>query len=267
MLRFLSFGSGSSGNCYLLYTETDSLLIDCGVGVRLLNKHFHNYGLQLSMIHNVLITHDHADHVKSVGSLSGARQVPVYATQKVHQGIGHNWCVRRKIEQPLVRFVEKDVTVQVGEFAVTPFEVPHDSSDCVGYLIGHNDVSFVLVTDCGHITDGIRSYISKANYLVIEANHEPEKLKSGPYPKYLKQRISGPMGHLSNEECAKALAENATPGLRHVWLCHLSDENNHPELARKTIESILRDSGIVAGKDFGLEVLKRKTPSEIFELK
>lgn len=85
MLRFLSFGSGSSGNCYLLYTETDSLLIDCGVGVRLLNKHFHNYGLQLSMIHNVLITHDHADHVKSVGSLSGARQVPVYATQKVHQ--------------------------------------------------------------------------------------------------------------------------------------------------------------------------------------
>ena len=223
MLKFLSFGSGSSGNCYLLFTDTDCLMIDCGVGIRTLKKHFHNYGLQLKMVHNMLITHDHADHVKSVGSVS-------------------------------------------GDFKVTPFEVPHDSTDCVGYSIEHNGIRFTLITDCGHITEEIAHFISISNYLVIEANHEPEKLIAGPYPRHLKERISGPNGHLSNEACAQALVENASPILHHVWLCHLSDENNHPELAKKTIETVLRDSGIVVGKDFMVEVLKRKIPSELYEL-
>ena len=98
MLKFLSFGSGSSGNCYLLFTDTDCLMIDCGVGIRTLKKHFHNYGLQLKMVHNMLITHDHADHVKSVGSVSGDLQLPVYTTEKVHSGISQNWCVRRKVD-------------------------------------------------------------------------------------------------------------------------------------------------------------------------
>ena len=90
MLKFLSFGSGSSGNCYLLFTDTDCLMIDCGVGIRTLKKHFHSYGLQLKMVHNMLITHDHADHVKSVGSVSGDLQLPVYTTEKVHSGISQN---------------------------------------------------------------------------------------------------------------------------------------------------------------------------------
>ena len=132
MLRFISIGSGSSGNCYVLYTETDCLVIDCGVGIRLMKKHFHNYGLQLSMIRNIIITHDHADHVKSVGSLSGDYKIPVYATKLVHSGIKKNWCVRRKVDLAMVRYVEKGKTIEIGEFNVTPFEVPHDSTDCVG---------------------------------------------------------------------------------------------------------------------------------------
>ena len=266
MLKFLSCGSGSSGNCYLLYTDTDCLMIDCGVGIRSLKKHFHNYGLRLNMVHNVLITHDHADHVKSVGSISGDLQIPVYTTEDIHRGISQNWCVRRKIDSRLVRNLTKGEEISIGEFKVTSFGVPHDSTDCVGYSIEHDSTRFTLVTDCGHITEDIAHYISISNYLVIEANHEPEKLAAGPYPHHLKVRISGPNGHLSNESCAKALVENASPVLRHVWLCHLSDENNHPELAKKTIEAVLRDSGIIAGKDFMLEVLKRKIPSEMFEL-
>lgn len=266
MLKFLSFGSGSSGNCYLLYTDTDCLMIDCGVGIRSLKKHFHNYGLRLNMVHNVLITHDHADHVKSVGSISGDLQIPVYTTEDIHRGISQNWCVRRKIDSRLVRNLIKGEEISIGEFKVTSFGVPHDSTDCVGYSIEHDGTRFTLVTDCGHITEDIAHYISISNYLVIEANHEPEKLAAGPYPRHLKVRISGPNGHLSNEACAKALVENASPVLRHVWLCHLSDENNHPELAKKTIEAVLRDRGIIAGKDFMLEVLKRKIPSEMFEL-
>ena len=266
MLKFLSFGSGSSGNCYLLYTGTDCLMIDCGVGIRSLKKHFHNYGLQLSMVHNVLITHDHADHVKSVGSISGDLHLPVYTTEDIHRGISRNWCVRRKIDSQLAKNLVKGKEIMIGAFRVTPFGVPHDSTDCVGYSIECGGIRFTLVTDCGHITEDIAHYISISNYLVIEANHEPEKLEAGPYPRHLKKRISGPDGHLSNEACAKALVENASPALRYVWLCHLSDENNHPELAKKTIEAVLRDSGIIAGKDFMLDVLKRKIPSEVFEL-
>ena len=266
MLRFISIGSGSSGNCYVLYTETDCLVIDCGVGIRLMKKHFHNYGLQMSIIRNIIITHDHADHVKSVGSLSGDYKIPVYATKLVHSGIEKNWCVRRKVDLAMVRYVEKGKTIEIGEFNVTPFEVPHDSTDCVGYYIESEGVSLTIVTDCGHVTEEIKNYISHTNFLIIEANHELEKLTVGPYPKFLKDRISGPNGHLSNADCARALVENANLDLNCVWLCHLSDENNHPELARKTIESILLDRGLIPGKDFGLEVLKRSTPSEIYEL-
>uniref|UniRef100_A0AB33JGQ9 MBL fold metallo-hydrolase n=2 Tax=unclassified Prevotella TaxID=2638335 RepID=A0AB33JGQ9_9BACT len=266
MLKFVSFGSGSSGNSYLLYTETDGLLIDAGVGIRTLKKHFREYGLSLSQIHHVLITHDHADHIKSVGSISSDYNLPVYSTLKVHTGIEKNFCVRRKIAPHFAKIIDKDTTIQIGNFSVTPFEVPHDSSDNVGYKIVYGGVTFCILTDVGHITEQMKEIIGEANYLVIEANHDAEMLATGPYPQHLKTRISGPTGHLSNLECAKALAENATEKLRYVWLCHLSEENNHPVLAQKTIEQTLRSYGIIAGVDFQVEVLKRKIPTGYFEL-
>lgn len=266
MLRFLSIGSGSSGNCYLLYSETDAIMIDCGVGTRTLKKHFVSYGLQLSMIRNILVTHDHADHVKSVGAFSSSQKIPVYATRDIFGGIERNWCIKKKVVAELAHYIEKGKSYQIGEFQVTPFAVPHDSTDCIGYFIEHGGVRFTLITDCGHITDEIASYVNKANYLVIEANHEPEVLANGPYPQFLKDRICSQIGHLSNSDCAKLIAENATPRLRYVWLCHLSDENNHPELAKKTIEAELKNYGILVGKDFQMEVLKRKQPSGFLEL-
>ena len=132
MLKFISFGSGSSGNAYLLYTENDSIIIDCGVGIRSMKKYMHSYGLNLSMIHHILITHDHADHIKSVGSISDSFNIPVYSTKAVHEGIAKNWCVKKKVSPNQVRYVEKGKTQQIGDFTVTPFAVPHDSSDCVG---------------------------------------------------------------------------------------------------------------------------------------
>ena len=266
MLRFISFGSGSSGNSYYLYTETDSILIDVGVGIRALKKHFHNYGLRFEDVHHIFITHDHADHVKSVGSLSTDYHLPVYATRKIHVGIERNYCVRKKIAPNHVHVIEKGVPLNVGEFKVTPFGVPHDSTDNVGYFVECEGVTFCLITDVGHITEEMHDFIGRSNYLVIEANHSEEMLLQGHYPQYLKDRILGPNGHLSNVACGQALADYASPGLRHVWLCHLSEENNHPELARKTVEQILRSKGIVVGKDFELEVLRRKTPSEIYKL-
>lgn len=242
------------------------MVIDVGVGLRTLKKHFHNYGLRLDSIHHILVTHDHADHVKSVGSISNEYHLPVYTTRLVHKGIEGNYCVRKKISPDNVRVIEKGVPFTIGEFTVTPFGVPHDSTDNVGYQVECGGVCFCLITDVGHITDEMHDFIGRANYLVLEANHSVEMLLQGHYPQYLKERILGPNGHLSNDACGEALAQYATQQLRHVWLCHLSEENNHPELARKTIEQILRNYGIVAGKDFELEVLRRKTPSEIYQL-
>ena len=266
MLRFISFGSGSSGNCYYLYTETEGLMIDIGVGVRMLKKQFRDYGLSLSSIHYVLITHDHADHIKSVGSLSHECQLPIYATANVHNGIDRNYCITRKLPQAMRRLVVPGVPMQLGTFTVTPFSVPHDATENMGYQIEAEGVTFCIITDAGCITDEIKPYITRADYLVIEANHDEEMLCNGPYPQYLKERILSSNGHLSNKDCGIAIAENMKEGLKHVWLCHLSEENNHPELARKTVETILRDYGIIVGKDLQLEVLKRKTPTGIFDL-
>ena len=266
MLRFISFGSGSSGNCYYLFTEKEGLIIDLGVGIRTLKKQFRDYGLSLSSIHHVLITHDHADHIKSVGSFSYEYQLPIYATAEVHDGIDRNYCVTRKIPSTMKRFVVPGQPLQLGCFRITPFFVPHDATENVGYQIEAEGITFCIMTDAGYVTDEMKSYISNADYLVIEANHDEEMLCQGPYSQHLKERILSKTGHLSNKDCGKALAENMKEGLKHVWLCHLSEENNHPELARKTVESVLRQYGIIAGKDLELEVLKRKTPTGIYDL-
>ena len=266
MLKFISFGSGSSGNCYYLGTATDGLLIDIGVGIRTLKKNARDYGVSLASVRKILITHDHADHIKSVGAFSHDYDVPVYATDKVHKGIDTNYCVQRKLASEHRRYIVPGETFLSGDFRITPFYVPHDASENVGYEIEAEGITFVIITDAGSVTEEMKTHIANANYLVFEANHDVEMLQNGPYPQYLKSRILSPNGHLSNSDCGKTLAENMTEKLRHVWLCHLSEENNHPELARKTVEATLRSYGIILGKDIQLEVLKRKVPSEVYEL-
>ena len=166
----------------------------------------------------------------------------------------------------MVGIVEKGKTLQLGDFTVTAFAVPHDSADNVGYFIEAEGTNFCLITDAGRVTDEMKQYISRARHLVIEANHDIEMVQGGPYPQFLKERILSGTGHLNNRDSAIAVAENMSEELQNVWLCHLSEENNHPELARKTVESVLRSYGIVAGADIRLEVLKRTTPTGPFEL-
>ncbi|MBQ0073360.1 MAG: MBL fold metallo-hydrolase [Prevotella sp.] len=266
MLKFLSIGSGSSGNCYYLQTANDALLIDAGVGIRTVKKHLHQYGLSIESVKHILITHDHADHIKTVGVISSEYDVPVYASHEVHVGIQRNYCVPKKVPAENVKILEKGTRTKIGDFYVTSFAVPHDSSGNVGYRIEVDDVTFCLMTDVGHVTEEMQSYIGEANYLVLEANYDEEMLRDGPYPQHLKTRIAGPTGHLSNRSCGEAIANYGTCDLKHVWLCHLSEENNHPVLALKTVEDTLRGYGIVAGKDFIVEDLKRKSPSVVYDL-
>lgn len=266
MLKFICLGSGSSGNCYFLFTANYGILIDAGIGIRNLRRLLQTNGLSLNQVNAVFITHDHADHIKAVGHLANDCHLPIYATSLVHEGINKNYCITSKLTPQHTRYIKKGETIQLADFRITPFEVPHDSSDNVGYSIQVGDTNFCLVTDIGHITPEVAQYVRKANYLVLEANHDEDMLMMGTYPAYLKGRIRGDKGHLCNKEAGKLLAENMTENMRHVWLCHLSEENNHPELARKTVDSTLRSYGIFVGKDLQLDVLKRKTPSALYEL-
>lgn len=266
MIKFLCLGSGSSGNSYFLTTGNTSILIDAGLNMRTMRNALKPNGVDVDCIDAVFVTHDHADHIKAVGNLANDLDIPIFTTPEVHLGINRNYCVTSKLTEKHVRYINKGETIHLGEFAVTAFEVPHDSSDCVGYRVEAEGVTFCLITDAGHVTEEICEKVGEANYLVLESNHDEEMLARGPYPAYLKGRIRSGRGHLSNKECGKLLAEHATEKLKHVWLCHLSEENNHPELARKTVSSILRGYGIIDGVDFKMDVLRRKTPSLLYNL-
>ena len=264
-IKFLSLASGSSGNCYYLGTETYGILIDSGIGVRTIKKSLKEYGLALERVKAVFITHDHADHIKSVGTLGEKYGIPVYTTPEIHVGINKNYCMTEKLTSASVRYIHKEEPIQLEDFKITAFEVPHDGTDNVGYCMEVDNKVFSFLTDMGEITPTAAEYIRKTNYLVIEANYDEEMLQMGPYPQHLKVRIAGPNGHMSNRNTATFLAENLNENLKNIWLCHLSKDNNHPDLALKTFEYIFRSKGIIVGKDVQLAALKRLTPSEFHE--
>jgi phosphoribosyl 1,2-cyclic phosphodiesterase len=264
-LYFISLASGSSGNCYYLGTRDYGILIDAGIAASQIKKTLKEKGIGMEKIMAILITHDHADHIKSVGYLGETLSIPVYATEAVHNGILKS----RFVEEMLIqskRIIEKEKTFSIRDFKITAFEVPHDSSENVGYCVEYDVQTFVIVTDVGHITETIRNHVKKADNLVLEANYDDEMLRTGAYPDFLKERVSGSNGHLSNHDAADFLAEVYTPKLKNIWLCHLSRDNNHPELAYKTVDIRLFREGIRVGKDVSLTTLKRMSPSELYEL-
>ncbi len=263
-VKFISLASGSSGNCYYLGTDTYGILIDAGIGIRTIKKHLKEINVSLDSIRAVLVTHDHADHIKAVGHLGQKYHIPVYTTALIHKGINRSYCITEKLTT-CVKYLEKGEYLSIEDFRIVSFEVPHDGIDNVGYCIEIGGKIFSFLTDLGHITPVAASYICKANYLIIEANYDEEMLQMGTYPYHLKNRISSPNGHMCNKDTAEFLAENLSEHLEYIWLCHLSKDNNHPELAYKTVEWQLKSRGILVGKDVQLCALKRSVPSELYE--
>lgn len=265
-IRFMSIGSGSCGNSYYLGVSDYGILIDAGIPSKTIRNALKKEGIPFESICAMFVTHDHADHIKSLGVISSKANIPVYATKEVHKGITHNYSVSKPIDPMYVRYVEKEEKIIFRDFEITPFEVPHDGSDNVGYFIEVGDKKFCIATDLGEITETVSSYVDRANYLVIESNYEEQMLAMGRYPEFLKMRVSGPNGHLSNQVTAKYLASHFNEHLKYIWLCHLSEENNHPELAYKAVTMEFSEYGIIAGKDVQLNVLKRTTPSQLYRL-
>ncbi len=273
MLKFLSLSSGSCGNCYFLTDGEAGFLIDAGVSVRSLKKILGSYGFGLDCVKSVLVTHDHLDHIRHLGSWCKHLGKPVYATGTLHEALSYHpftmdWisrCRRVLSEGPETIFPE-----DMDSPLVTPFVVPHDATQTVGYFIEWKGESFFLMTDAGRVTEQAVGYASRSDAVVIESNYDTGMLIGGPYPHELKMRICRGNGHLSNDECAEAVGRFWHPGLRNIFLCHLSENNNTPSLAFKATASVLASidagGGLTAKDVTNLQTLPRTSPSHLFEI-
>lgn len=270
-VKFMSLSSGSSGNCYYLEAGRKAILIDAGIPVRTIQKNLRENGLSFDKVMGLLITHDHTDHIRSAGSIGEFYHIPVYATKAVHGGMERNYGMQKKLTNASRRNIERDIETMIPGtfFKVTPFMVPHDSTDNVGYYIevgeeGEAPVKFCIVTDCGYITEEIKMYLKKSDHIVVESNHDIDMLMNGSYPYYLKARVRGQGGHLSNAECAELIHDFYHKSLKHVFLCHLSHENNTPDIAYRTAEEALRKEGVRIGEEVILSVLMRNSTSLVY---
>ena len=265
VFRFLCFGSGSSGNCFYFQNEKGAFLVDAGVGIRKMAKYFVMYGISHQNIKGIFLTHDHIDHVCAAYSLSTKYSIPVHATRDVWKGLDANPVIRQKIPVEYRRVIDKNAPMAFLGCQLTPFEVPHDSRDNVGYYITYGDIRLALVTDDGSVTDEIHSFLSRANHLIIESNYDEEMLRNGPYPAMLKRRISGLNGHLSNREAAETVKRHYSH-LSHVWLCHISANNNTPQNALNEVIRALAQENVEEQSFPKITALNRTSPTGFFDL-
>ena len=277
-LKFVSFSSGSSGNCYLLTDGKHGILIDAGVSLRRLKKELFLMGYGYDAFQVVLVTHDHLDHIRHLGSYCKHLKKPVYATETLHMALASHtftkdWIAScRQIlpeDGPAILRLGSEMSAEECP-KVTHFIVPHDATQTVGYFIEWHDKSFFLMTDAGRVTSEALTYAGRADAVVFESNYDPGMLIGGPYTHELKMRICQGNGHLSNDECADAVRKFWHPGLRHIFLCHLSENNNTPALAFEASSAALRSIRVdekTTAKDItNLQTLPRTTVSAIYSI-
>ena len=264
-MQFISFSSGSCGNCSLLLGESSGILIDAGVGIRSVKKELDTLKIGMDRISAIIITHDHGDHIRSLGSFCKRLQVPVWTTETIHNALAWHPFTKDWIG-PCRQVLQAEVWNQITEeFEVRFFVVPHDATQCVGYAIKSGEEIFVLMTDLGHTTADSLFWASQATTVVVESNYDEEMLLGGNYPEVLKKRIRQGYGHLSNAHCARAIEQFLHPGLRNIFLCHLSGNNNTPELAYQSAVQALDQAGVQPGS-ISLRVLRRGLPSPLLNL-
>lgn len=261
MVKFLSLSSGSNGNCYYLGNDTTGLLIDLGIGGRTIKKRLTMAGISFDTIAFVLISHDHVDHIKCLGGFTDYYKKPIYVTKKLHSVLRNHFCTRGHLAG-FVKETEPGVESNIIGIKVTPFSVPHDAQDTVGFYIDFYGETFTFITDLGTVTDDVIYYCQKAKHLIIEANYDIDMLVSGSYTPELKHRILNGYGHLSNEQTASIIKRAYHPDLQSVYLCHLSENNNTPQLAQRVVESALVELG---REDIPVIPLPRRKASEVFE--
>jgi len=267
-LRFMSIGSGSSGNCSYLGNGQSGMLIDAGTDANIILEALGDNGITPDSIKGILVTHDHSDHIRSVYTLLRKfRSVPFFCTPRALNGILRRHSISRRIKD-YHHPIYKEHPFDVGDFTVTAFDVSHDGSDNVGFFITDADKShtFALASDLGCITERVDHYMRLASHIVIESNYDLSMLRSGRYPEYLKNRITADRGHLDNTVAATFLRDIYTPALHSVFLCHLSLDNNTPATAIGAVRSALAEAGADAIGDFSYSPATRDMPLQLMAL-
>ncbi|MBQ7254252.1 MAG: MBL fold metallo-hydrolase [Bacteroidales bacterium] len=260
MVKFISLSSGSNGNCYYIGNDDVSLLIDLGIGGRTINRRLNAHDISLSKVDMVLVTHEHMDHIRYLGGFTQRYHKVVFVTEALHKVLERHFCTAGKLDGCVKDTRPGEVTECMGVKFI-PFSVPHDARDTVGYYIDFFGHTFTFVTDVGKVTDDVVKYCQMASHLIVESNYDPGMLVTGPYTPELKKRISEEHGHLSNEQTADLLRRSCHDGLKSVFLCHLSANNNTPSLVFDSARAALNSVG---GEEITLYALPRREASPLF---
>lgn len=232
MIRFCSLFSGSSGNSLFVESKNTKILIDAGVSCKKIIEALDSFSIDISSISAILVTHEHVDHIKSIGTLSKKYNIPVFANKETWNYMPNEMAKVALENQKLFSIAER---FSIGDLDIIPFSTPHDAANPCGFNIFNDKSKISIATDFGHITPEIMSYLDKSKFILLESNYDPEVLRFSRYPFSLKSRINGPNGHLSNRFAGDIISNLIPSGLEGAMLGHLSKENNFPELAYKTV--------------------------------
>lgn len=262
-MRLVSIASGSSGNCIYVGSDHTHILVDAGISNKRIEQGLNEIGLQGSELHGIVITHEHSDHTKGLGVLARKHGVPIYGTRETLEEISDIKYLGEYPKELLVPILP-EVQFRIGDLEVNPFSINHDAANPVAYRIQWGKKSVAVATDMGHFDQYIIDHLQGLDALLIEANHDVNMLETGPYPYYLKRRILGDQGHLSNENAGRLLNSILHDNLKRVLLGHLSKENNYEELAYETVKlEIDQSDSRYHAADFSIAVAKRDMISEI----
>lgn len=246
-LLFISFGSGSSGNCAYIGDYNTGFLLDAGVDMKKVTDELKANNIPIEAVKGICLTHDHGDHVRyAYAFLRKNKHMALFCTPKAFNGILRRHSVSRRIKD-YHKAIYKEITFNIGEYKLTAFDVSHDGTDNVGYFIERGNHRFTIATDLGCITPRADFYMRQSDYLMIESNYDRQMLVDGAYPEYLKARIIADNGHLDNTIAAQFIADSYRRELKYVFLCHLSNDNNTPEIAFNCVKEALEAKNITVG--------------------
>lgn len=259
MFKFCNLYSGSSGNCSYIESDNAKILIDCGVSCKKTTEALDSLNTNIADVDAILLTHEHLDHVKGLQIVCKKYHIPIYANEATFNYI------KQDIPADCKNFFKTDEKFEIKDLKIFPFSIPHDAADPCGFNISYNNKKISIATDIGHMTNSIIDNLQESNFLLLEANYEPEMLKCSKYPYLLKKRILGPNGHLSNEDAGTAISSLISSGTNNIMLAHLSRENNFPELAYKTVmESLISQNSNI--DDLQLSVASRQIPNDVINI-
>lgn len=262
-MRMVSIASGSSGNCIYIGSDETHILVDAGISNRRIEQGLNTIGLKGSDLAGILVTHEHSDHIRGLGVLSRKHHIPIYGTQETLDEIASASSLG-KIDRELFLPICPDADFMVGDLKVQPFRIDHDAANPVAYRVANGRSCVAVATDLGHYDQYIVDHLQGLDAVLLESNHDVRMLETGPYPYYLKRRILGDHGHLSNENAGRLLSRILHDRLKKILLGHLSKENNYEELAYETVRLEIDQGETPYGaSDFSISVASRDQMSEI----